>query len=483
VGGRIPSETTSGGLDKPGLRKVPGPGAWVVGVPIGLLLWVVLASVAVLHRPDLAISGLHRLTAGSGSLLHADRIRIDKPDGWSSPTTWVLRVEGLFFRGVRGRAPSLLVDEVEVGFPTWALLGDGDVDVPHVRVHGATLAWVERVRPKGFTPRRTWPRRLVIERAEVQGFDLVMAEQDGLIGVVVEDAGGLVAPFVFDFGTRDMQAAIQARAVSVDLGGVVVRDVRAPSFAFAGQRMILSAEATIAGAPFDGQLELAPLTGGPPTLDVSAHLPRADLGALLRATVGEDLGLRGHVKAHGRLHIPPHGRLPDMQGMAVIDAQGVHIALPDSLKQGLVGAMDLVDFMQVDPKARTLDLGPVGGRVDLQDGALVFTELYYIAPREVGRIDGSFAPGTIDVRVRFQPKAGSGALPWGFTLSGPTSKPRFALIATGRHDRHPVGPHAPGVVREAYAAMEAEEASGRADPRDAPRRSPHRGGARHHTAD
>lgn len=431
----------------------------MVGTPLGLLLWAGLSVLLTLHRPDLAIVAAHRLTAGSGSILHADHIRIDKPDGWLSPTTWVLHVRGLFFRGVRGKAPSLIVDEVEVGFPTWETLGDGDVDVPYARVRGATLAWVARVRPKGFTPRETWPRRLVLGRAEIEGFDLVMAEEDGLIGVVLEDAHGRAAPFVFDFGTREMESAIQARATSMDIGGVVIEEVNAPSFAFAGQRMILSAEATVAGAPFDGHLELSPLSGGPPTVDVSAQLPQAELGALLRATVGEDLGLRGTVKAHGRLHIPPKATLDDMEGMAVVDAQGVHIELPDSLKQGLVGALDLVDFMEVDPKARSIDLGPVGGRVDLQGGALVFTEMYYIAPRTIGRLDGSFAPGEIDVRMRFQPKAGSGALPWGFTLAGPTSKPRFGLIATARHDRHPLGPHAPAVVREAYAAMD-EEASG-----------------------
>ncbi len=453
----------------------PGLGAWLVGVPIGLLLWGGAVSLALLHRPDLAIPAAHQLagrSAGSGTLVHADTIRIDKPDGWLSPSTWVVRIEGLFVRGVRGKAPSVLVDRLEVGFPSWTTLGDGDIDIPFVRVHGATLAWVKRVRPKPFTPTETWPRRLVIGRGEVEGFDLVMAGEDTLIGVTLEGAHGRLAPFVFDFGSRDMEAAIQARAASMDIGGVVVEDLHAPSFAFAGQQMILAAEATIAGAPFEGHMVLSPVVGGPPTLDVSANLPEAELGALLRATVGEDLGLRGHVKAHGTLHLPPHATLADIEGMAVVDAPGVHMELPDSLKQALVGALDLVDFMEVDPKARTVDLGPVGGRVDLQGGALVFTEMYYIAPRTVGRIDGSFAPKEVDVRVRFQPKAGSGALPWGFSLTGPTTKPSFALIATGRHDRHPVGAHAPKVVQEAYAAMDAED--------DAPpAKKKHRGKAKH----
>ena len=458
----------------------PSLGAWIVGTPVGVLLGTVVVGLGLVGRPDLLLGPLHGVAARGGHALHVGRVALERPDAWD-PGTWRYVIEDFCLVGARGKAPSVLIDRAEVGFPRTGRLGDGDVDVPWVRLVGFTLAWLAPVTPKDGLPPPGPALRVVVHHADVEGFELVMAGDDTHPRVVIDPTDGRIAPFTYDLRTHAMTGAMQARTAQVDVAGVMLRDVHAPSFALAGDRMILAASATLAGQPFDATMTLVPLMGGRPTVSLYAHVSRGDLAPMLREAMGDDLGLRARATAWGWMTIPPRPSLETITGRAVVDLVDTAIHLPDTVGQGVVGVLDLLRFLDVDRDARDVLLGPVSGEVNLVDGRVALTELYYLSDLSLARFDGHVGPAGIDVRARFRPRAGSGAVPWGFTVKRePEGKPKIGLLATGPFEAvDPVGPRAPARVRAAFAEIEAAagEPHGASHP-GAHRRGHHRKAAR-----
>ncbi len=408
-------------------RFLRSPGAWCVGVPVSLVLGSAAIVVWSLIHP-LAFVAWSRTALGEGNWrVVVEDATMDYGDGVLSPSTWRWHVKGLAIIGLLPNRPSMDIDDIVLALPrpSWSQ-GGLVLTIPTASVRDFSLHFEEIARQPVPPPPGTGRFTLVVQQIAVEHFGMTMRE--GLNPEVILDAEhvSLMAPFYIMPGQRELVGDLALETAWVKVAGVLIHDLHPSRIQFTGLGLAVAAQGKIGHAVVDATLAVDPLIG-PPEIRMTAHLHNATLDDLADEILGPgDMQLIGHVEATLTLVAGGKRGPGNMEGTARVNAVNAGFSRPESHRAAIVIAVHLAPFLRFD-KDQNVIVGDFHGDVSFTQRGVSFDTITYEAPNSVGELRGYVRSTGISAKLHFKPRAGRGAIEWGFILRGDVRKPKVAL--------------------------------------------------------
>lgn len=402
--------------------------AWCVGVPLGLLIGALLLSMSAVAYPQVVIGWLRRGLGEDEWRVFVEQATFDVGEGWAAPRTWTWHVENLTILGLVPARPSFLLTDVRLTPPRPSWTPDGLVltvkraSVGRFDIHFEEVARQEEQPPIG----ESW-FTLVVEELEVDAFGMTMRK--GLNPEVIIEATdvSLASPFVVRPARRELTGELALDVATVEIAGVLVREVHPTRLAFTGLGMEAVASGLLGDGAVEVQMVVEPLIG-PPEVTVEAKLSGSTLDGLADAIMGAgDMQLIGRIaslsasmKVGGAL-----GR-GNLKGHADLHAVNVGFRKPEAHRAAVVLAVNLAPFLSFDADGNVV-VGDFHGGVSFTQRGVSFDTVTYEAPHSLGELRGYVQAKGLSAKLHFTPRPGSGAIEWGFVLRGDMRKPKVAL--------------------------------------------------------
>lgn len=411
----------------PPRRYLPGPAAWLVGVPLGLLLSAPLMALWGVAHPATLLTATQRALGEQDWRVLIDEATFDRGDGWTSPRSWRWRARCVAVVGQLPNSPAMLVDDVTVALPRFTWKADGStLTLPSVHAHSFELffdAVTERTEPP---PMGEGGLMIVIEQLTVDHFGLSM--QKGLNPEVMVSASdvALLTPLRARPQLRELTGQLSLQVADVEVAGVPVHKVHASRAEFTGRGFAATARGLLGDAVVDVELGVNPLIGRA-KIDVWAHLHEGTLAGLARVILGHrDMQLLGKVEVTATLAAGGELAAGELRGTADVRVVEAGFARPESRRSALVLATVLTPFLVFD-EAGDIIIGDLHGKISFTQRGVSFDTVIYEAPHSVGELRGYVRGSQVSAKLHFRPRPRSGAVEWGFVLRGDVGKPKIAL--------------------------------------------------------
>lgn len=408
-------------------RFLRSPGAWVVGLPLGIVIGLGIFAVWSAIHP-LAFVAWSRQALGEGSWrVVVDEATMDYGDGWTTPSSWRWHVKGLAIIGLLPNRPSMLIDDIVLAPPRPSWKDGGLVlTIPWASVQTFDLHFEEVGRQPVLPPPGTGRFTIVIEQIAVAHFGMTMRQ--GQNPEVVLDAThvSLVAPFRVLPGQRGLIGKLKLDTAWVTVAGILIDDVHPSRIEFTGLGLEIETGAHLGDAAVDASLAVDPLIGRP-EVKISAHLHEGTLDGLANAILGE-----GKMQIIGRVEVTASmvagGALGpgNMEGTATVNVIDAGFSRPESHRAAVALAVRLAPFLHFD-EAQNVVVGDFHGGVSFTQRGVSFDTLTYETTHSVGELRGYVRSSGMSAKLHFTPRKGSGAIEWGFILRGDLRKPKVAL--------------------------------------------------------
>jgi hypothetical protein len=376
----------------------------------------------------LAFVAWSRTALGEGNWrIVVDEATMDYGDGVLSPSTWRWHVKGLAIIGLLPNRASMDIDDIVLAppRPSWSQ-GGFVLTIPTASVRNFNLHFEEIARQPVPPPPGTGRFTLVVEQVAVEHFGMTMRK--GLNPEVIVEAEhvSLVAPFYIMPGQRELVGDLALETAWVRVAGVLVHDVHPSRIQFTGLGLAVAATGKIGRAVVDATLAVDPLIG-PPEIRMTAHLHDATLDGLADEIMGPgDMQLIGRVEATVTLVAGGKRGPGNMEGTARVNAVNAGFSRPESHRAAIVIAVHLAPFLHFDDDGNVI-VGDFHGDVSFTQRGVSFDTITYEAPNSVGELRGYVHSNGMSAKLHFTPRAGHGAIEWGFILRGDVRKPKVAL--------------------------------------------------------
>lgn len=417
----------------PGLEATPKQrflcnlGAWLVGVPIGLVLSAAGVTAWSATHPMFVLAAAH-LAAGGSWGMTIDEAVMDHGEGWMSPSTWTWRCATVEVLPQTERGPTIRLRDVVVGIPrAWWTPAGLIVNVPWATVGALALSFpgVDHPAPP---PPADGPGRvqIAVEALTVAAFAMRMAP--GLNPAVSVDATDVTLQSTLWLvpDQRSVTGAVGVGVATASVAGIRMDEVHASRIDFTGDGLEVVASGKLGAALVDASLSVAPLFGRP-AIAARAKLHPTTLHGLADAVLGPgDMQLMGTVAAEATLKAGGSLGPGSLQGTADLHIRDAGFIAPESKKAAVVLAVALAPFLRYDDAGNVV-VGDMHGGISFDQRGVSFDSVSYEAPHSTGELRGYVHGEGISAKLHFHPRPHSGAIEWGLVMRGATRKPKVAL--------------------------------------------------------
>jgi hypothetical protein len=417
----------------PGLEVTPrrrflcNPGAWLIGVPIGLLLSGLGVTGWSATHPMFVLAAAHLASGGSWGMTLDDAV-MDQGEGWMSPGTWSWRCAVVRVLPQTERGPTIDLQDVVVGIPrVWWTPAGLIVNVPWATVGALALRFpgVDHPAP---SPPKDGPGRLQIAVGALTVDAFAMRMAPGMNPAVSVDATDvrLQSTLWLVPDQRSVTGAVAVGSATATVAGIRMDEVTASRIDFTGDGLEVVASGKLGAASVDASLSVTPLFGRP-AIAARAQLHPATLHGLADAVLGPgDMQLMGAVEASATLQAGGSLGPGSLRGTADLHIRAAGFIAPESKKAAVILAVALAPFLRYD-EAGNVVVGDLHGGISFDQRGVSFDTVSYEAPHSTGELRGYVHGEGISAKLHFLPRPHSGAIEWGLIMRGATRKPKVGL--------------------------------------------------------
>ena len=398
-------------------------GAWLVGVPLGLVLGAPLA----LLRPSILLPAFTHYTADQDWRIAVDDAVMDYGHGWSSPRTWRWHVTGLTILHKAPHRPTMFFDEMYIAPPRLSWSPDGWViTIPSASVNRFDMHFEEVARQDAPPPVASRRLTLVLEQLEVAHFGMTMRKGHNPEVIVEATHATLEGPFWAKPFQRKLAGKLATETAWAEVAGIRFDDIEASRIAFTGLGFEVDAATRVGVSKLDAELQVLPLIG-PPQITMTARIHETSMNSLSDAILGvNDMQFIGRIAATATLTAGGKNGPGSVSGHATVNVRDSGFSQAESAKPGLAMAVRLAPFLHFDDDGNIV-VGDFHGDVSFTEKGVTFGEMIYEAPHSVGELHGYVRSTGISAMLHFTPRPGSLAIAWGLILRGDLRKPKVAL--------------------------------------------------------